>query len=362
MTNHVHNQAQQRRVARLQAERHTRRSMLRLLACTSMLRSVFTVILPVCGTASWWAVPCLLLPGYIVALLLNLMMNRCHTKTLQQMFSHLMGRNAARCLSVFLSLAVIIDALLSLRTLTSLFTEVIGTDGTHFTLAVITCGMVTLCLHHDGLPRGIHLLRWPILLILTILCIDWLKQTSTDHFSPLLGDGIPAVQDALHAGLSMSWSIPLLLTEPPVNEKSSHAAELLWPIGFVSGFTILIIAAFPHTILTAATGTSQALMTPWLLLHGSNRTLGICLLMLTLFLLLAAEVRSTANLIEAGLEKPTYWLPYGLTGFLSLGNAVRAHSFWQALQSIQRFLLIPFVIVVILCASSFFFCRRRHSF
>lgn len=175
----VHN-ARERRQARLMAERLCRRSLLRLLVCASMLLSAFTRVIPQAGSASWWMLPLLLVPGALLHLLLCLVLRRSGTRSLPECATKLMGQIGGRILLDILALMTWVEAAASLTALVCFFTEGIDAEGTQITLAILTCAVLLWCLDQNGLPRGVRMLRYVLLGALAVVAVDLVSMAHID--------------------------------------------------------------------------------------------------------------------------------------------------------------------------------------
>ena len=348
--------------SRARAERISRRALVRLIACTSLLRTVLTGVLPLAGSASWWLVPALIAPGALLHLIFCILMRKMRAMTLTELALKALGRVGGWAVSYLFALTLALDGAMSLTALICLFTEGIGTAGTQMTVTLLTCGVLAACLHEDGLPRGVYLLRWCILFTLSVMAADLATKARLDGLFPIFGGGASAIRTAVRAGAGMSWPLLLLLTEPPVKENTSHARELPGPVLLCLIFTWILTLAVPHTTLVTQTGLAQGLLIPVKELHPAVRTLALCVMMLTLFLLTAGEVRCAAQQALAPLPRPYPWLPYALTVLLALTQWLPTDALWQALRAAHGWLLMPFaVLLVAVFAASLGRKERKHA-
>lgn len=317
-----------RRAGRMQAERHTRRSMLRLLVCTAILRDVITRVLPQAGCAAWWLTPLLMAPGWLALLVTSALLKRSGHASIMEAVQHSYGSMGVRVLACLLAVGLWTDACRSLATLTGLLTDGIGSEGTAATLGLLTCAMLAPCMRRDGLHRAIHLLRWFMLALAAALLIGAAGRFRADHLVPLLGDGLGSIRRSVGAGWSLSWPMLMLAMEPPVSTSGTHARESLLPVLICCGVPLLIVLTQPHGLLCHAATMGEALLTPMAALSVRGRTLALCLMMMSLFLLLAAEVRLVGDACRSAVGRGDTGLVVVVIAAVYLGALAARNSVW----------------------------------
>ncbi|MGN0746297.1 MAG: hypothetical protein ACI4ML_06470, partial [Aristaeellaceae bacterium] len=144
-------------------DRRARMHQVQLWCVVSLLRTALTGVIPLCGSAGWWLAPVCLAPGLMMYGLSCLAIRKTGASTLTEAARKALGRGGAVMLSMLLALLLMLDGAASMTALVTGFTEGIGTEGTQITMALLTLLALLFCLHRDGLPWGIHLMRWPML-------------------------------------------------------------------------------------------------------------------------------------------------------------------------------------------------------
>ena len=331
---------EERLAARLRGERRAVQCMIRLVAVTSMLRTLLTRVLPLAGAASWWMTVVCLLPGLLVYGLLALVLRLTQTAVLTDAMRACFGRFGAWLLAAVLTALLLLDGASSMTALITLFTEGIGTEGTQFTLALLTGAVLCFCLHREGLPRGVFFLRWLMLGALALLALDWLSMSHFDGLFPVLGDGVPALMTAGEAGASLAWPLLLLLTAEPV--RPGVRLRPVIPVALICfGVVLLACLSIPHELLVTHHDLSGSLMEMTLHLHPAVRMVAICLLLLTLFLTLGG----TAHLLSGALSAPTGrgygWLPFAAVALMVLSQLSDIRRLWALLGTVEPWLLCP---------------------
>ena len=330
--------SRERREARLRAGRQCRRSLARLTVCVPVLLGVLGRVVPGAGCAAAWLTPLLLLPGAALTLLLCALMRRTGTRSLPDCASRLLGEGGGRALMALLGAMACAEGAASLTALIALFTGGIDTEGTQLTLAALSCGALLLCLHGDGLPRAVHLLRGVLLGVAALWAADTLTGAHLDGLWPPLGGGAAALRQAAQAGLGLSWPLTLLTVTAPVREKTDHRRELPLPLVALVAAPVLLVLAVPHEVLTACASLPEALLLPVRWLHPAVRTLTLCLLMLGLFLSVAGLVH-TASALSGLRGAAERWLARALLAALLLTQLVPAEILWSVFGVAQPWLL-----------------------
>ena len=325
--------------SRTKEERRVRTGMVRLLCAASMVRVALTRILPLCGAAAWWTALLCLLPGLLLTALLRLVMRLTRTATLPDAMRAALGRPGSVLLAVTLGGMLLVEGSAGMTALITLFTEGVGTEGTQLTLALLTAGMLLPCLHREGLARGIHLLRWPMLAVLIVLLGFALPQMRLDHLFPFQGDGLPSVRAALAAGAGMAWALALLLTVEPSGK--SRAASFALPCAWSVGLLLAVALGIPHEVLAGARNLAECLLLPTRYAPSALRMLGQCLTMLALFLAVGASVQMGAAQLCAPWGNPPRWLPYVLAALLALTQAGNVSALWRLLCRAEPYLPVP---------------------
>lgn len=343
---------------RLEGERRARLSMIRLVAVVSILRTVLTQVLPIAGSASWWLLPVCLLPGLTVYLLLRGCMRRLGVRTLTDAVRGCLGRPGLWLLCAVVTATLLVDGAASMTALITLFTEGIGTQGTQFTLALLTSAVLLFCLSREGLPRGIYLLRWLMLAAGIVLGVNQLLYARLDHLFPWLGDGNASVAAALRMGISIGWPIILLLLAEPVRPEGRQRGLLLPLLLAVTAVAILCLS-HPHELLTYRQDLSGALLQLMSGLQPAVVTLGQCLLMLVLFLTVGAAAYLLTDSLAAPLGQPPAWLPYAVVIVLTLTQCINIRALWKVLVLCQPWLLLPYGLLALTMLGITTFRRKR---
>ena len=158
----------QRRTAQLCAWR----SLWRVAACASILRTAVTRLLPLCGAAAWWMTAACLAPGLVCYGLCCLALRLTRTQSLPECARLLLGRAGETVLLLLCGAAVAMDGVSSMTALVTLFTQGIGARGTQLTMAVLTGLLLLPCLQRDGLIFGVRFLSRLMLALLglALLC------------------------------------------------------------------------------------------------------------------------------------------------------------------------------------------------
>lgn len=342
---------------RTKEERRIRVSLIRLLCAASIARTALTRILPLCGTAAWWTALLCLLPGLATAGLLRIVMRLTCAATITEAMRACLGRVGAALLSAVLGALLLIDSISGLTALITLFTEGIGTKGTQFTLALLTAAVLLGCLHREGLARGVHLLRWPMLAALAALAVFALPHARLDHLFPLYGEGTASVRAALTAGAGIAWPLAVLLTVEPAgkNRAASFILPCVWSVGLLLAIALFI----PHEVLAGQMNLAECLLLPTRYAPSALRMLGQCLIMLTLFLAVGAAVQLGTEQLCAPWGASAPWLPYAAAVLLTLTQAGNVAALWRLLGRAEPYLPIPLAALAVAGLAAALIRRKR---
>ncbi len=343
--------------SRIAGEKCARLTMLRLVCAVSIWRSAMTQVLPLCGAAAWWVTLLCLLPGFAVAALLRLAMHLTCTSTLTEAVRACLGKVGAWAVSLVLAALLLVEGLAGLTALITLFTEGVGTRGTAFTLALLTGGALLLSLQRDGLPRAVHFLRWPMVAAAVIVGACLLPEAQPDYLFPLHGAGEASFLAALKTGVSLAWPVALLLTASPAKQGRLRSAVLP---AFAAAAALLVLAlTLPQELLTGIKGLAQGLLLPTKYALNALRVLYLCLIMIGIFLTIAASVQLATEQLCAPLKQCPGWLPHALLIALILTQAGDTARLWQGLEMLQRWLLVPLALLVLVCLPMAALRRRK---
>lgn len=326
---------EERRQMRLRGDRRARACQIQLWCTVSILRTVVTEIIPLCGSAGWWVAVACLLPGVAVFLLLRWMMHRTGAGTLNEGVRRSAGKAGVWSLSVLLALLLLIDGAASMTALVTIFTEGIGTEGTQVTMAALTLAAVAGCLHRDGLPWGIWLMRRGILLIALAAAGVMLSMIRPDGVHPLLGQGAATVLAACRAGASMGWCLILLLTVEDAGH--GYAARLTLPVVATGCAGLLLCLTYPCETLLQQGTLAEKLLQGALHLPPALRTVVHTLIMLTLLLSIATAVQLATEQLLTPSGREVVWLPYGLATLLAATQCLNIRALWQVLNALLRY-------------------------
>lgn len=353
----VHN-PDERLAMRLMGERRTAQCLIRLLAAVSMLRTLLTRVLPLAGSAGWWMTAACFLPGLAVYALLWLSMRTTKAAVLQDMVRAVFGGFGVWVLAAVLPALLLLDGLSSMTALITLFTEGIGTEGTQFTLAVLTGAVLAFCLHKQGLSRGVFFLRWIMLAALAVMAWDWLGMAHSDGLFPVLGDGVPSLLAALRAGISLAWPLVLLLTAEPVH-PGVRLRPVLPVLLIVAGTVLLICLSLPHELLVTHHDLSGSLLEMTLHLQPAVRMMAVCLVMLVMFLAIAGAAQLFTGLLTAPIGHDPVWLPYAFVALLVLSQLLPIRTLWSFLGLCGPWLLAPLAVLAVLALPIALIQRRK---
>ncbi len=334
---------------RSQADTLAHRALLRLVCAASMTRTALTELLPLVGTAAWWVTPLAMLPGVLLMLLARAALAKQKAPTLPEAIRAAFGRFGAGLCALLLGLLLMLEAAQSLQALMILFAEGIGTRGTRFTLALLTGGVMLFCLHRDGLPRGVFLLRWPMGVCAVLLAAFALSQAQIDH----LIAPVARWAQVLPVSLRLAWPLLLLTLIPPLPRKRRSLAALS-AAGIAAAVMLLLALQIPAEALPGEITMAHALMLPVHFLPTALRTLGHCLLMLTLFLSIAGSAMTAAKSFASPFGRMPGGLPLALTAALTFTQRIDPVWWNDAMRWSLSMALIP-LSLLILAAS----LRRR---
>ncbi len=353
----IHNREERLR-QRLMADRNCHRCLLRFLCIVSVLRSVLTLVAPVAGSAAWWLVPVLLIPGTVCTVVVSGCMRATQTTTLEACVRRLLGRVGSAVVGWVAVLLLLADGITNMTTLVCFFVEGIHTIGTQVVMTLLTCAVLVWCLDQAGLPRGIWLLKWIMLAAAAVVAANLLGMAKIDHLYPWLGNGRRSVLDALRAGAGLSWPLLLLLTQPPVREETTHVRELPVPLLSMLAGTALLLLAFSNETLTGISTLAQALLLPVMYLHPAVKMLMQCLLMLALFLLLCAQAQTAYAQVKGVLPRQWAFFPHAMVVVIGLTQLFSIKRLWSVLQLVQPWLLLPPVALTLVLVIKTILWRR----
>lgn len=338
-TTRVHS-PEERLIMRQESEKRTRRSAIRLLCCVSALRTLWTRVIPLAGSASWWLAVLCLLPGITLLLVALLAMRLTGTRTLTDCARRCLGSVGGLMMSMVMSILLLWEGLSSMTALITMFTQGIGTRGTQITMAVLTSAALILCLHREGLARAVWLI-WPVITGAAVLIAAvLLPSMHTDGLFPVQGDGPAAINAALWAGAGAGWPFLLLLTIPD-DGPSHHAGRMIPAIPAVLLPVLLQVLVIPHELLIRRHDLAGTLL--HLTLHAPTavQTLHRCLLMLILFLTAGISILLLTEQFSAPFGREPRWLPIMILLLVTAAQTLNAGVLWQFLGKAGPWLLMP---------------------
>ncbi len=356
----IHNR-EERLQQRLMADRSCHRCLLRFLCVVSVLRSVLTLVAPAAGSASWWLVPVLLIPGTVCTVVVSGCMRATKTTTLGDCVRRLLGCGGSAVVGWMAAVLLLVDGITTITTLVCFFVEGIHTVGTQVVMTLLTCAVLVWCLDQAGLPRGIWLLKWVMLAAAVVVAANLVGMAKIDHLYPLLGNGERSVLEAVKAGAGLSWPLLLLLTQPPVREGTSHMRELPLPLLSMLAGTALLLLAFSNETLTSISTLAQALTLPVMYLHPAVKMLMQCLLMLALFLLLSAQAHTAYAQVKDALPRRWVYFPHAMVVVIGLTQLLPIKRLWSVLRMVQPWLLLPPVALTLVLLIKTILWRRSDS-
>lgn len=357
----VHSQAERIQI-REAGERRALRTQVRLLTCVSIMRTVVTRILPLCGSAGWWMAAACMIPALCVYALCRWAMYRTHTNMLTDCVRSLLGTWGVWLLSILLAVMLLWDGASSMTVLITMFTEGIGSEGTQTTMAVLTAAALLMCLNREGLSRGAYFLRWPILAVIAIAGINLLSLGSWNHLFPWMGNGNASVWATLRAGMSLGWPLILLLMMEPVVPGQSRILDGFLPAGFCALLCLFIVWAIPCELLVSHPALADSLLLPVVFLSPMVKILAYSLWMLVLFLQIGSAARIGADYILAPTGRELRWLAGILVIALAATQTVNTGGLWHILGLVEPWLLTPLALLsIILMGMSIFVKRGRQK-
>lgn len=340
----VHNQ-EERIAQRTRSERRTTLSALRLFACVSMLRTAFTQVLPLSGSAGWWVAGAGVAAALLLYALACLALRLTHTQTLPECARCVFGPFGAWCVCLIAAAAALLDGAASMTALMTLFTEGVGTAGTQWSLALLTAAALLPCLREDGLTRGVFMLRYLLLLALAGCCAALLSRARTDHLFPLGGEGASSLLTAARTGGTLAWSLLLMLMQPACAPRLSRVRAVLPPSALTLTALLIVTLALPCETIIPRVTLSDSLLTPALFLPQALRLVCLCLWMLALFLQIGLSAKLSAEWSLAPSGRELAWLPWAAAGLLTATQLLDTRGVWLALQSVGQWMLAPWAVV-----------------
>lgn len=345
--------------SRAMGERRAALSLRALLCGVFIWLRGMTSILPVCGVSAWWSALLCLLPGIAAAGAFHAAMRWTRTSTVTEAVRACLGKVAAAGFSILLAVLLLIEGISTLTALLAVFTQGVGTKGTQFTLAALTGAMLCCCLHRDGLPRAVYLLRWGMLGLAAVLAISLAGDVQVSSMFPVNGDSIDTALSAWRRGYSLGWPFVLLLTVPACGARRRLSGSV-YPAAAALGVILLTVLTIPHEVLMRRSSLAQWLLLPVWYQPNAIRVAGLCLLMLSFFLALGGAVQLASAHLLAPWTKAADRLPHVVLVGLVLTQAADIQSLWALLSAAEELLLLPLGVVAvgILPAA---FCRRNKA-
>lgn len=349
----------QRIQKRRAGQRQTQNALIGLLCAVSTTRVALTQLLPLCGSAAWWLSAVCMLPGLGVYGGFRLLMRRTGTRTLTDCARKRCGTFGSLLTMLTLTIPLLLDAIASLTSLITFFTEGIGARGSQFTLTLLTAAVMLLCLNRDGLGRGVYLLRHVLLVATGIVAINALLDAHPDGIYPLLGEGISPLRAGFRAAWGMSWPFVLLLEFPQEAGEKQCPAMLC---GLLSAPIVLLLLSLtiPPELTVPEQNLAGGLVLPTLFLQPAVRTLSQCLLMMTLFLSVTGSAQFAARFAVSRSRKPISWVPYALIGLLTLTQLFDISHLWRVLTRLTVWSLVPALLLLVALAVAPL-CRRGKT-
>lgn len=342
---------------RHQAESRTRQSAAGLLTAAAIWRTSVWSLAPGSGSACWWIIPLCAVPGVLMALAASSALKCSGVQTLPEAFRKMLGRRGASLWKATLALLLLAEALMMMTALITFFTRGIGTQGTPLTLALLSGGVLIACMHRDGLPRGIFLVRWVLVGAGLIAAVDALLMARWDHIFPIGGEGAEVNMSALLSGSGMAW--PLTLFH---QEQRRHLTKSALPLTLAAGvvFPVALLLMFPHEWLLNLQNAPEKFTAIIRHLHPGVHTLCQCLWMLMLFLGCGVSLHHVSELADGENRFP--WLPWLLVAATSASQAADACALVAVLRPMIVFgWMIPAFLLLILLLVSFFKRERGRK-
>lgn len=349
----------QQRHAREMGEHRAALSMRQLLCAVFIWRAAVTRILPLCGNASWWVCLVCLLPGILTAVGFRIVMALTGASTVTEAVRTVLGRVGAALFSWVLAALLLVEAASTLTALLTVFTQGVGTKGTQFTLALLTGVVLLFCLHREGLPRGIYLLRWVMIALLLLLAGYALGDAQVDNIFPLSGDDTLSLAAAWKARMSLAWPVILILTVP-CEQKRGFPCIGVVPIAIAVGMLLLTVLTIPQEMLQAQTGLADLLLLPIRYMPNALRVTGLCLLMLSFFLSVGASVQLATTYMLAPSGGSVGWLPHAVLVVLVSSQALDIPQLWALLGTVEPWLILPLAGILVI-SLPFAAIRRKRA-
>lgn len=333
-------QEQIRLQQRIEAQWRTQTALLRLVCIVSIGRTLLTRILPLCESAAWWMSIVCMVPGITLYGAYIYLMKRRQVTSLQDLGRKCLGQGGAWSVCLVLGILLMFDGTTSMTALVTFFTQGIGAHGTQFMLALVTSGVMLLCLRKEGLSRGVYLLRRVLGVCGILAAVNALLDARWDSLLPVFGESVPVLWQAFAAGWSLAWPMLILLTCP--HPQGMRYGRMVLPVIFSAPVLMLVIClVIPPEIIMAQQGLAIRLVLPTLFLHPAVRTLVQCLLMMTLFLSVTGCAQLTARFVIAPMHTEGKKVPYGLIIVMTMTQLLDVNRLWQALESISSWFLVP---------------------
>ena len=333
------------------------RSLWRMAACASILRTAVTRLLPLCGAAAWWMTAACLAPGLVCYGLCCMALRLTRTQSLPECARLLLGRTGETALSLLCGAVVAVDGVSSMTALVTLFTQGIGARGTQLTMAVLTGLLLLPCLQRDGLTSGVRFLSRLMLALLGMAAVNLLLMARPDGVFPWQGSGALAAAARQEAGMGWVFLLPLMRPAPSVRARlTDPVAPLLMCVGCI----LLLNLALPHELLTSHAGLADSMLLTVSFLAPMLDLTTVCLWMLGLFLHAAFAARQGADCLLQPWGREAAFLPYALTALLVLSQAWRVGETWRLLGLLSPWLLVPLALsAAVLPAAGAIRCLRR---
>ena len=333
--------------SRVSAELHAGFALRQLLCVVFIWRGMMTIVLPVCGSSAWWTSLIFLLPGAAVALLLRWVMRLTKTTTITEAARACLGKYGAVGCSILLASLLLVEAVSTLTALLTVFTQGVGTRGTQFTLAVLTGAVLLCCLHREGLPRAVYMLRWVMLAAAAVIVLFLLADAQVSNLFPLLVETQGSQIMVLQAGFSLGWPLVLTLTVPSCRKRGRLSGGFC-AASVAVGLMLVTVLSIPHEVLRANNTLSAWLLLPIRYQSNAVRLVGLCLLMLSFFLALGGAVQMASASLLAPCKKQSGWLPALVLSGTVLTQTVDIQRLWAILQAAEAWLLLPLAVMAVI--------------
>lgn len=343
--------------ARMNGERYAALSLRQLMCGVFIWRTMMTSLLPLCGSATWWVALVGLLPGVAVAWLFRWTMQLTGAATVTDAVRACMGRVGGAAFSILLASLLLVEGLTTLTTLLTVFTQGVGTRGTQFTLAVLTGVVLLCCLHREGLPRAVYLLRWGMLVLVIIVAYALTKVVELSNLYPLYGTGTERVSTAMVKGMSLGWPFLLMLTVPSCKKRGRLGSGAL-SVMLALGLVLLTVLTMPHECIVQQKSVANGLLLPVWYQSNAVRVAGLCLLMLCFFMALGGAVQIASECLTAPFSRAMGWFAYVLLAVLVMIQALDITTLWAILQQMQPWLLLPLAVLALMMLPIVYFRRK----